>query len=92
MRYQNAPDLNARREIAERRARFYRWNAKGKSRVIHPRYGDLIVPHSSYLGAILCACEVWGVSFSAISADVEVWACDQSLPAVKMPGTERSAE
>lgn len=45
----------------EERARFYRWNAPGKSRVIHPDHGSVVVPHVSNLAATMNAAEVWGV-------------------------------
>ena len=39
-------------EDACRAARARRWLAKGKARVEHPKYGSVIVPHSSNLAAI----------------------------------------
>lgn len=39
----------------EERARFYRWNAPGKSRVIHPDHGSVVVPHVSNLAATMNA-------------------------------------
>lgn len=82
-------ELSARAKIAERRDRMRRWNYPGKARVIHPKYGELIVPCASPLSALHCAAEVWGVDVLEITGDGEVWVCDQTLPAAKMPGTER---
>lgn len=85
MIYISQEELAARSFIAAKRGRLSRWNAKGKSRVVHPKHGEVIVPHESCLAAILCACEVWGTTFGEISEEVEVWECDQTLPAAKMP-------
>lgn len=40
------------------RARFHRWQAPGRSRVVHPAHGSIVVPHTSNLAAILNA-QVW---------------------------------
>ena len=37
------------------RARFHRWQAPGRSRVVHPAHGSIVVPHTSDLAAILNA-------------------------------------
>lgn len=75
---------------ALRRARERRWTYPGKSRVEHPKYGSVIVPHGSNLSAIENAAEYWGCDFSEISGTARVWACDQSLPAVNMPETRQT--
>jgi hypothetical protein len=51
----------ARERIARIRARQRRWMAPGKSTVIHPRYGKVVVPHSSNLAAFDNAAEFWHV-------------------------------
>ena len=38
--------------LAARRARESRWNAKTCARVVHPRFGEVIVPHTSNYAAI----------------------------------------
>jgi hypothetical protein len=85
MRQLNMDELCARSEIAERRDRMRRWDYQGKARVVHPRFGELIVPCASPLAALLCAAEVWGVDVQEITEEGEVWACDQTLPAAKPP-------
>ena len=42
---------------AYQRSREERWNAPGRSRVVHPKYGSVVVPHSSNLTALLNAAE-----------------------------------
>ena len=39
--------------LAARRARESRWNAKTCARVVHPRFGEVIVPHTSNYAAML---------------------------------------
>lgn len=56
-----------------KRARETRWNAKGRSRVVHPKYGAVVVPHSSNFTALLNAAEYWGCDWTEIR-DAEVWA------------------
>ena len=68
----------------EERARFYRWNAPGRSRVVHPAHGSIVVPHASNLAAILNAAEVWRCDWATI-LDAEVWAADPAEPVAKMP-------
>ena len=55
------------------RARELRWSAKGRARVVHPKYGSIVVPHHSNLAAIQNAAEYWGCDWSGIT-DAEVWA------------------
>lgn len=64
-------------------ARERRWTAPGKSRVEHPKYGSVIVPHNSNLGALENAAEYWKCELSEIINTAHVWACDQSLPVVR---------
>lgn len=56
-----------------KRARETRWNAKGRARVVHPKYGAVVVPHSSNFTALLNAAEYWGCDWTEIR-DAEVWA------------------
>ena len=65
-------------------ARFHRWQAPGRSRVVHPAHGSIVVPHASNLAAILNAAEVWRCDWATI-LDAEVWAADQAEPVAKMP-------
>lgn len=69
---------------ANERGRLQRWAAKGRSRVIHPDHGSVVVPHSSNFSAILNAAEVWGCDWLEIH-DAEVWAADPSEPVARMP-------
>ena len=62
-----------RRREAEDRARRYRWDYPGRVRVVHPRYGEIIVPGRSKLSAILCAAEKWRVDWTELR-DARVWA------------------
>lgn len=52
-------ELRVSAEEAERRSRVNRWTASGKSRVTHPNFGSVIVPHLSKLAAIENAAEFW---------------------------------
>lgn len=70
-------------ERAKEMARERRWTAPGKSRVEHPKYGSVIVPHCSNLAAIENAAEYWGCDLMEIISTARCWACDQSLPVVK---------
>ena len=72
------------RRNAQAWARFHRWRVPGRSRVCHPAYGSVVVPHASNLAAIMNAAEVWGCDWAAV-IDAEVWAADPSEPAAKMP-------
>lgn len=72
------------RREAVARARFHRWQAPGRSRVVHPAHGSIVVPHASNLAAILNAAEVWRCDWATI-LDAEVWAADQAEPVAKMP-------
>lgn len=76
------------RREAVARARFHRWQAPGRSRVVHPAHGSIVVPHASNLAAILNAAEVWGCDWVKI-LDAEVWAVDPSEPVAEMPARYR---
>ena len=71
--------------LAARRARESRWKAKTCSRVVHPRFGEVIVPHTSNYAAMLNAAEYWGCDWLEIIDDVEVWAVGPDAVPVKMP-------
>lgn len=57
---------------AKEREREQRWNAKGRARVVHPKYGKVIVPHHSNFAAILNAAEYWGCDWLEVLG-AEVW-------------------
>ena len=71
--------------LAARRARESRWNAKTCARVVHPRFGEVIVPHTSNYAAMLNAAEYWGCDWLEIIDDVKVWAVGPDAVPVKMP-------
>ena len=58
--------------LAARRARESRWKAKTCSRVVHPRFGEVIVPHTSNYAAMLNAAEYWSCDWLEIIDDVDV--------------------
>lgn len=60
-----------------------RWTARGKSRVEHPLYGSVVVPHISNLAALKNAAEYWGVDLDEIIRTARVWECDQTLPVAR---------
>lgn len=70
-------------EQAKALARERRWTATGKSRVEHPKYGSVVVPHSSNLAAIENAAEYWRCDLMEIISTAKVWACDQYLQVVR---------
>ena len=70
-------------EQVKAKARENRWRAPGKSRVEHPKYGSVVVPHSSNLAALENAAEYWGCDLMEIISTARVWACDQSLRVVR---------
>ena len=72
------------RRAAEERSRIHRWQVPGRSRVVHPAHGAVVVPHTSNLGAIMNAAEVWRCDWETI-LDAEVWAADPSEPVAEMP-------
>lgn len=55
------------------------------SRVVHPRFGEVIVPHTSNYAAMLNAAEYWGCDWLEIIDDVEVLAVGPDAVPVKMP-------
>lgn len=59
-------------QAARKRNRAARWAKKTKATVTHPKYGSVVVPHMSKLGAIECAAEVWGCMPWDITKDAEV--------------------
>lgn len=65
------PD-EAQYNLALKRARERRWTASGKSTVRHPKYGKVVVPHSSNLAALDNAAEYWGCDASEITRDATV--------------------
>lgn len=66
-----------RKERAEKLARRNRWAFPGKVRVVHPKYGEVIVPGASKFAAILCAAEKWGCPWAEIT-DAKVWALEEN--------------
>ena len=66
-----------RKERAEKLARRNRWAFPGKVRVVHPKYGEVIVPGASTFAAILCAAEKWKCDWAEIT-DAKVWALEES--------------
>ena len=64
--------MTEEREAIHRRAiereRENRWNAKGRACVTHPKYGSVVVPHSSNLAALMNAAEYWDCDWSEITA------------------------
>lgn len=49
------------------------WNVPTRARVVHPKYGEVIVPHASNYAAIRCAAWVWKCDIREIM-DAQVWA------------------
>ena len=49
-----------------RRAREERWRVRGRARVVHPKYGAVVVPHRSNYSALLNAAEYWGCEWTDI--------------------------
>ena len=79
--------MNPEREELHRqacqRSLMERWNAKGRSCVVHPERGAVVVPHSSNLTALLNAAEYWGCDWLEIrDAEVRI-AKPEDGPAVK---------
>lgn len=66
-----------------RRSREERWRVRGRARVVHPKYGAVVVPHRSNYAALLNAAEYWGCEWTDIR-DAEVWAVPPGT-AVAMP-------
>ena len=76
--------------LAARRARESRWKAKTCSRVVHPRFGEVSVPHTSNYAAMRNAAKYWACVWLEIIDDVEVWAVGPDAVPVKMPRHERN--
>ena len=70
--------------LPEKQARIRRWTAPGRSRVVHPKHGSVIVPHSSNLAAIENAAEYWKVDIMTIM-DAKVWAVEPGEGPVVVP-------
>ena len=67
-----------RRKVrAEKLARKHRWEFPGKVRVVHPKFGEVIVPGASPYAAILCAAEKWKCDSTEIM-DAKVWALEKT--------------
>ncbi len=60
------------------------WKRPGVARVIHPKYGSVVVPCSSKLSAIMCAAAVWGCHWHKIH-DAEVWAAEPGEQPAPLP-------
>lgn len=65
----------------ERKSRSQRWLAKNKSRVIHPKYGEVVVPHLSKFSAIENAAEFWKCEVGDIITDAQVMWVENETPA-----------
>lgn len=82
----NSMDMDLRNnERAKEMARERRWTAPGKSRVEHPKYGSVIVPHCSNLAAIENAAEFWGCDLMEIISTARVWAVEPDEGPVRRP-------
>ena len=69
---------------AEERQRESRWSAPERSRVVHPKYGTVVVPHASNLAAVMCAAEVWRCDWAKIT-NAKVMVAEPGDVPVKMP-------
>ena len=69
---------------AVEREREHRWNAPGRSRVVHPDHSTVVVPYFSNLAAIMNAAEVWRCDWVEIM-DAQVWAAEPGDVPAKMP-------
>lgn len=87
MRERGRSGMTEEREAIHRRAiereRENRWNAKGRACVTHPKYGSVVVPHSSNLAALMNAAEYWGCDWSEITDASVMVAKPGDGPAVK---------
>ena len=79
--------MTEEREAIHRRAiereRENRWNAKGRACAAHPKYGSVVVPHSSNLAALMNAAEYWDCDWSEITGASVMVAKPGDGPAVK---------
>lgn len=60
------------------------WTRPGAARVVHPKYGTVIVPCSSKLAALMAAAAVWGCHWYKIR-DAEIWAAEPDEKPVPLP-------
>lgn len=58
---------------ATERSMAFSWSAKIYSKVTHPKYGSVVVPHRSSFSAITCAAEVWGCDWSEVLDATVTW-------------------
>lgn len=75
----------SRSSASKAMARARRWTAPGKARVDHPKYGSVIVPCCSKLGAIENAAEFWGCDLMEIISTARVWAVEPDEGPVRRP-------
>lgn len=80
----NAAHNQQEYEQAEEREREHRWNAKSRARVVHPRYGQVVVPHISNFAAILNAAGYWGCDWVEV-LHAEVWRADDNEATAERP-------
>lgn len=74
---------------AQERARVRRWRERTISRVSHPRYGTIIVPHGSNLSAIENAAELWNCNLREIIGTAKVeWVPENAGPVRRPPEFE----
>ena len=79
------PYLRDRIERAEQAAREQRWMAPARSRVSHPKYGSVIVPHASNLAATMNAAEFWRCDWAELLKDAQVELIPQNLGPLRRP-------
>lgn len=65
-------------------ARRARWRSPAAGKVIHQRYGAVVVPMSSKLSAVMNAAEVWGCNWADIT-DAKVVRPEPGERPVPMP-------
>lgn len=68
---------------AKEAARRYRWSAASKSKVTHPKYGSVVVPHRSKLCAMENAAEFWRCDVTEIISTATVEWVDKKTPVRK---------
>lgn len=68
----NLPYMEFSVERAKAAAREQRWRAPARSRVSHPKYGSVIVPHASNLAATMNAAEFWHCDLMEIISEAKV--------------------
>lgn len=76
---------SAQEKNAKIRARANRWLAKTKSKVSHPTFGSVVVPHLSKYAAIENAAEFWKCDVYEILSDAEVWVAEPEDGPVRRP-------